>query len=153
MRILARNLTVIALALVAVSQATPVLAQGVPSPANSICPTSVTVAPDGTCCFDVIVRDAANIPIAGSTVRVDFGTCAVTFCPTQPPGVTVVGNGVVAVSDATGRARFCVCATFTPPCNATITADGVVLCTVSMVNGCVTPIRKAAWGRLKVLYR
>ena len=150
MRSLLRSLIVIGLALSAVSGA----AAAVPDPANSTCPATVTIAPDGSCCFDVIVRDAANNPVAGSTVNVDFGACPVTFCPAQPPGVTVVGNGVNVVTDATGRAHICICASFTGPCSATIRADGVTLCNVPMQNNCQpTGTQKMFWGRLKVIYR
>src|SRR5262245_23169060 len=81
----------------------------VPSPATSTCPSSVFLTSDGSCCFDVIVRDAANNPVPGSTVDVDFGACRVSFCPEQPPGITVQGNGVIATTDAAGVAHFCIC--------------------------------------------
>jgi hypothetical protein len=145
-----RYLIAIGLALLVVGEAR---AQ-VPSPANSVCPSAVMVTPTAACCFDVIVRDALNNPIPGSTVRVDFGTCAVTLCPTQPPGITVVGNGVQAVTNALGVARFCICGTFQPPCTATIFADGILLCSVPMANNCgPTANRTTFWGRVKVIYR
>jgi hypothetical protein len=108
----------------------------VPSPASSTCPTTVTVTSDGSCCFDVIVRDAANNPVPNSTVNVDFGNCRVTLCPVQPPGVTIQGNGVIALTDAAGNAHFCVCGTFKGSCSATIRADGVFLCTVPLKKKC-----------------
>jgi hypothetical protein len=126
----------------------------VPSPVNSQCPTFAAVAPNGSCCFDVIVRDVINNPVPGSSVVVDFGACPVTFCPAQPPGLVVVGNTVTATADAAGKATFCICATVTLPCNVTIYADGIQLCTVPVAAGCgPTPNRPSAWGRLKVLYR
>lgn len=133
-RITGRSLIAIGLTLFAMGEAHA----GVPSPANSTCPSVVTVAADGTCCFDVVVRDFAGIPIPGATVVVDFGTCAVSFCPAQPPGITVIGNTVLATTNALGVARFCICATFTPACTASIYADGVLLCTVPVGNceGC-----------------
>jgi hypothetical protein len=150
-RVMACSLVAIGLTLVAVSQAYA----NVPSPSNSVCPPAVFITPNATCCFDVIVRDAANVPIPGSSVLVDFGTCPVTFCPAQPPGITIFGNGVIATTDASGKAHFCICGTFTGPCTATIRADGVTICiNVPVANDCSpTPNRISIWGRLKIHYR
>lgn len=148
-RAIGRSLIAIGLTVFAVGQA-----HAIPSPANSSCPPAATVAPNGSCCFDVIVRDANNVPVPGSTVVVDFGSCPVTFCPAQPPGLTVIGNTVSATSDANGTAHFCICATVTLPCTAQIRADGVLLCSVPVSDNCSpTPNRTSCWGRLKVLYR
>ena len=108
----------------------------VPSAANSTCPSSVTVTSGGTCCFDVIVRDAANNPVPNSTVNVDFGGCRVTLCQVQPPGVTIQGNGVIVVTDAAGNAHICICGTLKGSCSSTIRADGVLLCTVPVKKQC-----------------
>src|SRR6185295_14583116 len=108
----------------------------VPDPGHSSCPPQATIAADGSCCFDVIVRDIIGNPVAGASVNVNFGSCTVVFCPAQPPGVTVSGNGVIVVTDATGRAHVCICATFVPPCNATITANGVLLCQNVPMSAC-----------------
>ena len=124
-----------------------------PSPSTSTCPTTVFLASDGSCCFDVIVRDLSGNPVPGSTVHVDFGTCAVTLCPAQPPGVTVVGNGVNALTNAAGDAHICICGTFTGACSATISADAVTLCTVPMGPCGPTPNRTTTWGQLKIVYR
>jgi len=122
----------------------------VPSPATSICPPIAAVSPNGSCCFDVIVRDAAGLPVAGATVVVDFGACPVTFCPAQ----SHTGNQVIGTADASGRATFCICATVTLPCSVQISADGILLCTVPVANNCdPTPNKKSAWGTLKVIYR
>ena len=148
-RLITGTLILIGLTLCAVGQA-----HAIPDPANSSCPTAATVAPNGSCCFDVVVRDANNAPQPGTTVVIDFGACPVTFCPAQPPGLTVIGNTVSTTTDAIGVAHFCICATVTLPCNAVITADGVFLCTVPVSNDCSpTPNRPSCWGRLKVLYR
>jgi hypothetical protein len=98
---------------------------GVPDPAHSECPASVKVSPNGSACVDVIVRDIANNPIVGCDVVIDFGTCTVYFCRTQPH----VGNTVSAVTNGSGVAHFCVCAaTISKGCVASITACGVSLC-------------------------
>jgi hypothetical protein len=140
----------VGLALVGATQALA----GTPDRGFSTCPTTVLIATDGsTCCFDVIVRDGGANPVPSSTVHVDFGTCAVTFCPAQPPGVTVVGNGVNAVTNAAGQVHICVCAAFTGSCSATIIADNVFLCTVPMDRCGPTPNRMTSWGQLKIIYR
>lgn len=125
----------------------------VPSPSTSTCPTTVLLSSDGSCCFDVVVRDVAGNPVPASTVHVDFGTCAVVLCPAQPPGVTVVGNGVNAVTNAAGVAHICICGTFTGTCSASISADGVPLCVVPMGPCGPTPNRMTTWGQLKIVYR
>lgn len=125
-------------AILAVGSASTASAQTVPDPTNSTCPTAVTVGPTGSCCFDVVVRDNANNPIAGSVVQVTFNSCSVVFCPTQPAGVTIQGNSARVVSDAAGRAHICVCATFSGAgCSGAISADGVVLRAALPVHGCV----------------
>src|SRR5438046_2710486 len=59
-------------------------AQGPPSSANSQLPAFVTISPTGVCCFDVLVRDGSNQPVAGSVVVVSFSACtSITFCPNQ----------------------------------------------------------------------
>jgi len=108
----------------------------VPSPATSTCPASVFLTSDGACCFDVIVRDVAGNPVPGSTVNVDFGDCRVTLCPVQPPGITIQGNGVIASTDAAGVAHICICGTIKGQCDATIRADGILLCTAPVKKKC-----------------
>ncbi len=114
-------------------------AVGVPSAANSTCPAKVTAAPDGNCCFDVIVRDVLNNPIAGSSVVVSFGSCPITFCPTQPAGVVVNVPASTArvFTDATGTAHMCICvSTQIASCTTSISADGVTLCTGLVASSC-----------------
>jgi len=150
MKLLLRCLVAMALMLVA----SPVFA-ALPDPSHSSCPPTVFLTPGATCCFDVVVRDAIGQPVPGSIVHVDFGACPVIFCPAQPPGVTIVGNGANVTANAAGIAHFCLCATFTPPCTATVTADGILLCSnIPVSNNCnPTNVRWSAWGRLKLLYR
>jgi hypothetical protein len=105
----------------------------VPDAAHSTCPGTVTVSSGGTVCFDVTVHDAGNNPVTGSTVIVNFGSCGVTFCPTQPH----TGSSVFAVTNAQGVAHYCICATLSAPCTSAITADGIPLCSnVSTVETC-----------------
>ena len=111
----------------------------VPSAANSTCPTRVTTGAHGDCCFDVIVRDLANNPIAGSNVVVDFSACAIDFCPSQPPGIIVNGIAKTArtSSDSSGSAHLCICTlNAVAGCTAAIYADGVLLCNVLPVSSC-----------------
>jgi len=108
----------------------------VPSPTTSTCPAAVFLTSDGACCFDVIVRDIAGNPAPGSTVNVDFGDCRVTLCPVQPPGVTIQGNGVNAFTDAAGVAHICICGTIKGQCDATIRADGILLCAIPVKKKC-----------------
>lgn len=144
------NLIVLGVTTLAVGQAHA----GVPSPLNSSCPLALTVAANGSCCFDVIVRDGNNIPVPFADVVVDFGACPVTFCPAQPPELTVIGNAVLATTDAAGHVSFCICANLTLPCTGKIFAGGVFLCDVPVATTCPpTPNRPWAWGRLKMLYR
>ncbi len=98
---------------------------GIPDPLNSTCPPFVTVTADGSACFDFIVRDFLNNPIAGATVVVDFTSCPITFCPTQPH----TGSQVVVVTNFSGVAHFCICGVFESECppKVTATADGVTL--------------------------
>jgi hypothetical protein len=112
---------------------------GVPSPANSTCPSAATLGPDGKCCFDVIVRDQANNPISGSVVVVEFGSCALAFCANQPLGVVVNAGANTArvVTDASGQAHVCVCVSNQPPlCTATLSADGIQLCANIPTQSC-----------------
>lgn len=127
-RVVVCNLIAIALVLVSVGLTHAAL----PDPAMSICPTTVWVADDGSCCFDVTVRNSAGLPIPGAVVVVDFGTCVMTFCPPLPPVLS-------ALTNATGVAHFCICATVTEACTATIVANGIVLCSSIPVVDCHQP--------------
>src|SRR5258706_10778931 len=99
-------------ALLILSCAGSARAQGVPSPTTSQLPAFVTISTTGECCFDVLVRDASNQPVAGAVVGVSFSNCtSITFCPNQPPGTTVnVGAKTAsAVTNGAGLAHLCVC--------------------------------------------
>ena len=150
-RLMSRCLAVATLSVVAVCQAHATV--GVPFPPNSTCPPAVTMTPDGSCCFDVVVRDANNFPIANVDVVVDFGSCVVTFCPSQPSGITVIGNTVLATTTPFGVSHFCICGTVTPPCSAKIYGAGILLCTVPESPCSPTPNQRRTWGKLKVHYR
>ena len=87
------------LTLLAVVVLTPYAhAQGVPSPPNATVPAAIRLvgtdalgAPDPAGQFTVIMRDLANNPLPGVTIRVDFLPCSgVSLCPTQGPMVTAV---------------------------------------------------------------
>src|SRR5262249_8824174 len=91
------------------------------------------------CCFDVVVRDVLNNPVAGATVVVDFGSCPIAFCARQPAGVTddPVTHTVRVSSDAQGRANVCICATsLGGACPAQISANGVLLSNGLMAQVC-----------------
>lgn len=96
--------------------ATPVHAQGVPSPANSTAPSYIAlmgrtggaVSPLGG--FEVVVRDLANNPVAGARIVVDLGLCTdLHLCADpQEAGTTVdcVNRRVSRLTDAAGQAHF-----------------------------------------------
>jgi hypothetical protein len=112
------------------------------SPLQSTLPTFVAVAPNGSCCFDVVARDSSGVAIPGAPVTVDFSGCTGdSLCPVQAPGLTanLAAETVTAISDSTGVAKFCVCGTFTSPCTPTIYADGIVLGTASVAPCPPTP--------------
>lgn len=97
-----------------------------PSPSNSTGPERIGVNASGSICFDVLVRDASNNPLAGNLVECDF-SCAVSYCASQPPGVTISGSTARAVTNALGLAHFCICATVPGACIATISDGGISL--------------------------
>ena len=118
---------------------------GVPSPGNSTLPAFATTTAGGSDFFQVIVRDLANNPIAGSIVIVDFGDCTASLCPTQPPGHVIVGDIVRVTTSASGVALFSICGTLSrPSCTVTIAADGVTLG--------VRPARQADVGHAESSY-
>ena len=118
-RLIAR--AALALALSIVGTATT-HATGVPDPSTSTVPTPLTVSPSGTACFDIIIRDLASNPVTGVGVHIDFGSCSPSFCPAQSHS----GNIVSAVTDASGVAHFCICASIASPCTTIVTVDGFV---------------------------
>jgi hypothetical protein len=102
----------------------------IPSAASSTCPTSITGGPDGSCCFDVVVRNLAGDRLAGVSVVVQFG-CPVSFCSAQPPGVTVNGaaNTARVFTNDFGVAHICICLqSALASCTAAVYANGIALC-------------------------
>jgi hypothetical protein len=98
----------------------------VPDPAHSTLPAAFVVG-SGGCCFDLVIRDFANNTIPGVLVDIDFGSCAVSFCPTQPPGIGIAGSHVSTTTDVNGLAHFCICGSWTgPSCMATLTVGTTV---------------------------
>jgi len=106
--------------------ATPqIAAAAVPSPANSSVPCLV-VCPRGDLPFEVVVRDIASVPIAGSLVQIQLclgaPTPPIAFCQLSPP-CTLSG-----FTDATGHVTFIIQAGGVDPSGTVqIRADGVVL--------------------------
>ena len=91
----------------------------VPSPATSHVDPCLVICPNGDFAFHVIVRDAANNPVGGSSVVINFCNC---------PGVHLCSGpcDLLATSDATGAVTFQIkgggiCSA------ATVSADGVIL--------------------------
>lgn len=128
--------------------AAPALA-AVPSPANCSVetvligcwngvgiPTALTpCAPNHGQLFLVTVRDVANNPIPGSTVKIFLAGSGVRFHATQNPGVLDVcpGNEVGFTADASGTAKVSLrFAGSNDLPSALITADGVPLATVPL---------------------
>lgn len=70
---------------------------GIPSAANSTIPTCITLAdvPSFASCNAMVIRDANNNPVAGSSVTVDFSTCVVgdvKICDSQHDQATVLAG-------------------------------------------------------------
>ena len=148
------------LTLLAVVVLTPYAhAQGVPSPPNATVPATIRLvgtdalgAPDPAGQFTVIMRDLANNPVPGVTIRVDFLPCSgVSLCPTQGPTVTAVhcdANGLwiegVSGQDGSWSTAIVGCAKGAAQVSATgcaqIFADGVLLNTprvaIADLGGC-----------------
>lgn len=105
---------------------------GVPSPANSQTPCVLLMdfvnslnSPSGVngavcniAALRIIVRDANNAPVAGSTVVIDFSTCGTggltgaagnaQLADTQDdPGVTIICGGRTATKTANGLGEVC----------------------------------------------
>jgi hypothetical protein len=81
----------------------------VPSPSNSVLPSTMSSCPDGTVLTQVLVRDIANNPILGATVALDFSDCAA-FQACDPPcdgcGIDRPGHVVRLATNSTGLAFF-----------------------------------------------
>ena len=88
----------------------PVLASaqliGVPSPGNSTTPACLALCPLGDMPLTVVVRDLANVPIAGSTVVLDFSQCpSAHLCewwPTDPYTVNTSARWLIATTGPNG---------------------------------------------------
>ena len=110
----------------------PAVDAGVPSATNSTIPTCLIAAPDNISLFaQFVIRDIASNPIAGSTVALDFSSCAA-FAPCQQPcascNVNLSRKTITGYTVAYGRVYFDlrlggVCANE----RVQVTADGVLL--------------------------
>ncbi|NOT34839.1 MAG: hypothetical protein HOP12_11810 [Candidatus Eisenbacteria bacterium] len=113
-----RSNSCLALALLCVCAAPTRALAGVPSPLNTTIPLNIVVCPQADIPFTMVVRDAANNPVVGSFVELNFSTCSVPaaypndvpvrFCPSDPgPGITPIGPGhVAALTNAAGVVTF-----------------------------------------------
>jgi hypothetical protein len=109
-------------------------AEGVPSPANSTVGACLVACPLGDIEFEVVVRDLAGNPVAGSTVALDFSACAQAFLCTvpgpapDPYTVDLATRTVSMVTNAAGLARFPLRAGGgCPTATVRVFADGVLL--------------------------
>ena len=107
----------------------------VPSPATSTHDACFIVCPLSDLSYHVTVRDAANIPIPGSTVVLDYSQCGFVHC--QNPGLGVTANNALktmtTTTNAAGVATFPLAMGGCCPA-VKIFADGVLLATVSMAS-------------------
>src|SRR5689334_20762333 len=71
----------------------------VPSPANSQVDPCLVLCPAGDFTFHVVVRDIANVPVAGASVVVNLCNCPNVHLCSGPCDVLVT-------SDAAGNATF-----------------------------------------------
>ena len=85
------------------------VAAAVPSPPNCTVPIGLVTCPRGDVIFTVVVRDIANLPVAGSTVELDFGACpSFPLCDDCCDGVTLdrVNHRASMITGANGQASF-----------------------------------------------
>jgi hypothetical protein len=82
----------------------------VPDPNHCTIPTRVVMCPEGDLSAEFIIRDFADVPIAGAIVVLDFSRCSeFLHCANPiPPGVTNVtvddvNRHILGVTDANGR--------------------------------------------------
>ncbi|MGH7725179.1 MAG: hypothetical protein ACREOU_07080 [Candidatus Eiseniibacteriota bacterium] len=112
-----KSLPAMALVVAVAWVAAPPAQAAVPDPSQSIVEPLVvaswTADPSPACAaprpgFDVIVRDAAGMPVAGATVALDFSPTIVRLYLTQNPGTTVncAAYTLSRPSDAIGIAHF-----------------------------------------------
>ena len=137
------------------------VAGAVPSAANSSHDPCFVVCPLADITYHVTVRDIANNPIANSNVVLDFSQCGFVHCPVQGPGIIVneAARTMATFTNAAGVASFALGMGGCCPA-VNITADGVLLATVSMsspdqdasllVNGTDASLVNAAIGTANV---
>src|SRR5438552_7619129 len=91
---------------------------GIPSAANSTIPTCILLADaqsNANCNF-MVIRDANNNPVAGSSITLDFSACAagdVKICDTQNNQASTVGG-----ASTQPAAAVCGSKTITVGCDA-----------------------------------
>jgi hypothetical protein len=112
---------------------------GAPSPANSSVPPCLAVCPLGDMTFKVVARDAANNPLNGATVVLDFSSCAgVYLCPpipSDPYVLNLTARTVRMFSNVEGWVVFPVRAGGVCPGSAMkVYANGVLLATRSVAS-------------------
>ncbi len=82
---------------------------GVPNLGNCTVPTWIASSPDGALMYQLVVRDAGNQPVAGSTVQIEFQHCTL-FAPCTVGCTTCTVDApsqlIRADADANGVARF-----------------------------------------------
>ena len=107
----------------------------VPSPANSTHDPCFVACPLGDVLYHVTVRDAANNPVPGSSVVLDYSQCGFVHCTN--PGAGIVANNALktmtTTANASGVALFPLQMGGCCPA-VKIFADGVLLATVSMAS-------------------
>lgn len=102
----------------------------VPSPSNSTLPACLTACPGGDLSFSVTVRDFNNLPIANSSVDLNFCVCpSVRFCPVVPSdGYQIIsGCQVISVTGVNGQVTFRLRAGGSCGTPIPVYADGVLL--------------------------
>jgi hypothetical protein len=108
-----------------------------PNAANSTVPRCLEVCPYGDITFDVVVRDVASNPVAGSSVAIFLPTCsAFQLCVNQgDPNLTIGTSPLRAlkVTSATGAVSFHLHAGgVCPGTTVSVYADGVLLAQPSL---------------------
>jgi hypothetical protein len=100
----------------------------VPSPPNSQVDPCLVICPAGDFTFHVVVRDIANVPIAGATVVINLCNCPSVHLCSGPCDVLVS-------TDAAGNASFQIKGGgLCPGGTASVTADGVLLATRTVAS-------------------
>jgi hypothetical protein len=109
----------------------------VPSPANSSTPACMVFCPMGDVFpasqpFTVVVRDLANVPVAGSSVVIDLSGCPAAYICTPIPGdpytTNLLARTLSRVTDGSGTAVIPARVGGTAPAGCVkVYADGVLL--------------------------